>query len=245
MSYSVILPTFNESGHIIQLVKKISNIFLKKREKFEIIVVDDNSIDGTAKKIKKFIPKTKNLKLIVRRKKRNLADSINDGIKNSKNDYVIWLDADFQHPPKYIKNFIKKKESKVIVCSRFLKHSKRYFQNRKNSKKKKINENQSFFFNKLCNLLLFKDFTDYTSGYICIKKSLIKKINLKGFYGDYFLTLICDLKLKKINILEIPFKDSERASGQSKTLVNLNIKYIYTCFRYFLTLINNICKVHL
>ena len=244
MSYSVILPTFNESGHIIQLVKRISNIFFKKRQKFEIIVVDDNSTDGTAKKVKEFISKTKNLKLIIRKKKRNLADSINDGIKNSKNNYIIWLDADFQHPPKYIKNFINKKNSRVIVCSRFLKNSKRYFQDKKN-KKKSINENQSVFFNKLCNLFLFKDFTDYTSGFICIEKSLIKRCKLQGFYGDYFLTLICDLKLKKIDILEIPFKDSRRASGQSKTAVNLNIKYIYTCFRYFLTLIKNICKVYL
>ena len=108
MSYSVILPTFNENGHIIHLVKKISNIFFKKRQKFEIIVVDDNSTDGTAKKVKEFIPKTKYLKLIIRKKKRNLADSINDGIKNSKNNYIIWLDADFQHPPQYIENFIKR-----------------------------------------------------------------------------------------------------------------------------------------
>ena len=244
MSYSVILPTFNESGHIVELVKTISNIFLKKRKKFEIIVVDDSSTDGTARKIKEFIPKTKNLKIINRKKKRNLANSINDGIKKSKNDYLIWLDADFQHPPKYIENFIKKKNSKVIVCSRFLKNSRRYFQDKKNDKKS-INENQSVFFNKLCNLFLFRDFTDYTSGYICIKKSLIKKIKLKGFYGDYFLTLICDLKLNKINILEIPFKDSQRISGQSKTVVNLNFRYVYTCFRYFLTLIKNICKVHL
>lgn len=244
MSYSVILPTFNESGNIVDLVNSISNIFYKNKQKFEIIVVDDSSTDGTARKIKELILKTKNLKLITRKKKRNLADSLNDGIKKSKNDYIIWLDADFQHPPKYIKSFIKKKNSEVIVCSRFLKNSKRYFQDKKNYKKS-VNENQSIFFNKLCNIFLFRDLTDYTSGYICIKKSLIKKIKLKGFYGDYFLTLICYLKLRKINILEIPFKDAQRASGQSKTVVNLNYKYIYTCFKYFLTLIKNICKVRL
>ena len=110
MSYSVILPTLNESGHIIRLVNKISYIFHKRKQKFEIIIVDDSSTDGTANKIREHIQKTKNLKLIVRKKKRNLAESINDGIRKSRYDYVIWLDADFQHPPKYINMFINKKK---------------------------------------------------------------------------------------------------------------------------------------
>ena len=244
MSYSVILPTLNESGHIIRLVNKISYIFHKRKKKFEIIIVDDSSTDGTANKIREHIQKTKNLKLIVRKKKRNLAESINDGIRKSRYDYVIWLDADFQHPPKYINMFINKKKNDVIVCSRFLKNSKRYF-NEKNKKVKSINENQSVFFNKLCNFFLFKDFKDYTSGYICIKKAIVKNIQLKGYYGDYFLELICDLKLKNLKIIEIPFKDSTRASGQSKTIVKFNLKYIYVCFRYFLTLIKNIFKIYL
>ena len=46
MSFSVILPTLNEKGHIIELIEEISNIFILKKE-FEIIVVDDNSTDGT------------------------------------------------------------------------------------------------------------------------------------------------------------------------------------------------------
>ena len=79
------------------------------------------------------------------------------------------MDADFQHPPKYILEFIKfSKEYNVIVCSRFLSESKRYFNDEKINKK--INENQSYVYNKLCNFFLFKDLTDYTSGFIFLKK---------------------------------------------------------------------------
>ena len=85
--------------------------------------------------------------------------------------------------------------------------------------------------------------TDYTSGFIILDKSAIKGYNLKGYYGDYFLNLICYLKIKKKKIIEIPFKDSTRKSGNSKTVVNLNYKYIYTCLRYFLTFIKNILFV--
>ena len=106
MSYSVILPTFNEGGHIVNLIKKIQNVFKKSKCKYEIIIIDDNSNDNTQINIKKKIYSSF-VKLFVRKKNRSLVDSINEGILRSSNHYIIWLDADFQHPPHYIKKFIK------------------------------------------------------------------------------------------------------------------------------------------
>lgn len=236
MSFSVILPTLNEKGHIIELIDEISNIFKTKKKSFEIIVVDDNSIDGTQSAVENYALNKNFLKLIKRDfKKRNLAKSIQEGINKAKFEFIIWMDADFQHPPKYIENFIKETNvNDVIISSRFLKDSKRYFNTDKF--KKEINENQSYFFNKLCRLFLFKDFTDYTSGFICIKKKILQNFVLSGFYGDYFVKLLVYLKKNNHKIIEIPFKDEVRASGKSKTLVNLNFKYLYTCLRYLLTL---------
>ncbi|MDC3157322.1 glycosyltransferase [Candidatus Pelagibacter bacterium] len=238
MSFSVILPTLNEKGHIIELIDEISNIFKIRNTSFEIIIVDDSSIDGTQDVVENYALKKNFLKLIKRNlKKRNLAKSIQAGIDKAKFEFVIWMDADFQHPPKYIDNFIKETTNNdVIISSRFLLESERYFNSDK--LKKEINENQSFFFNKLCRFLLFNDLTDYTSGFICIKKIFLNNFVLDGFYGDYFVKLLVYLKTNNFKIKEIPFKDELRASGQSKTLVNLNLKYLYTCLRYFLTLIN-------
>ena len=75
-----------------------------------------------------------------------------------------------------------------------------------------------------------------------LKKKIFDNFKLKGYYGDYFVSLIAYLKKKNYKIIEIPFKDEQRASGFSKTVVNINIKYIYTCFRYVITLIFNIFK---
>ena len=170
MSYSVILPTLNEKGHIIELIKKIRFIFSEIHQKYEIILVDDNSTDGTIDLVKNIEKDYDNVKLFVRRDlKKNLANSINLGIQNSKYENVIWMDADFQHPPEYIKLFHDfQKKYDLIVFSRFLKNSTRYFENDKS--KKELNENQSFFYNKLCNFFLYRNFTDYTSGFICVKK---------------------------------------------------------------------------
>ena len=69
------------------------------------------------------------------------------------------------------------------------------------------------------------------------KKKCFDNYTLNGFYGDYFLDLIINLKKNNYKILEIPYKDAERATGFSKTVVKINFKYIYICFRYMLTLL--------
>lgn len=74
------------------------------------------------------------------------------------------------------------------------------------------------------------------------KKKIFDNYFLKGFYGDYFVDMIVNFKKQKLKIIEIPFKDELRASGESKTLVIVNLKYIYTCFRYFLTLVISFLK---
>jgi dolichol-phosphate mannosyltransferase len=177
MSYSVILPTLNEAGHIADLIKKINSIFLEINEKFEIIVVDDSSSDGTDKLCNDMIEEFENLKFFSRKGlKKNLANSINLGIQKSIYENIIWMDADFQHPPDFLKLFHKYHDKyDVLIFSRFLKDSVRYFENEKFTKE--MNENQSVFFNKLCNFFLYKDITDYTSGYICVKKKFWIIIN--------------------------------------------------------------------
>ncbi len=242
MSYSVILPTLNEKGHILNLIKSISDIFKKKDLKYEIIVVDDRSSDGTIEIIQEFEKKNNFLKFILRKNaKKNLAESLNEGIKRSNNDYIIWMDADFQHPPRYINKFIDvSKNFDAVISSRFLKESNRYFHNKKLDKE--INENQSYFFNKICNFFLYKDITDYTSGFICIKRYIFTDYFLEGYYGDYFISLITYLKKNNKTILEIPFQDDVRASGESKTVVNINLKYVYTCIRYLITFFKNFLK---
>ena len=125
MSYSIILPTLNENGHIIKLINAIIKNFRNKKIRYEIIVVDDNSIDGTIDTIKKELIKNNKIRLFVRKeKKKNLANSINLGIKKSKYENIIWMDADFQHPPEYIKYVFKHMErlpeSKFVILIHYI-----------------------------------------------------------------------------------------------------------------------------
>ena len=244
-SYSVILPTFNEAGHIKKLIKTISEIFERKEITFEIIVVDDNSTDGTIKEVESIIDVNKSVNLLVRKnKKSSLVDSLNEGILSSKYDNIVWLDADFSHPPKYIEEFINYKRNiediDVIVFSRFLKKSIRYYEIEKT--KAATIDYLSIALNKLCNFFLLKTFSDFTSGYICIKRECIKNYTLKGYYGDYFIDLIVDCFLKNKSIIELPFLEERRFSGVSKTTFN-KIDFAIKCYFYIIVLIKNKIKL--
>ena len=73
------------------------------------------------------------------------------------------------------------------------------------------------------------------------RKKIIKNIKLNGYYGDYFITLITRCKLANYSILEIPFEEKERASGNSKTTSG-KINLIIKCFFYFMALTNACLK---
>ena len=65
--FSIILPTYNEGGNIIKLIKEIKNVFKKTNKNFEIIVVDDNSEDNTEKLVKNYLKKNKFVKFFSRK----------------------------------------------------------------------------------------------------------------------------------------------------------------------------------
>ena len=67
MSYSIILPTLNEAGHIVKLIENIIDVFSKIQEKFEIIIVDDNSTDGTLDIVGNIAKDYKNIHFFLRK----------------------------------------------------------------------------------------------------------------------------------------------------------------------------------
>ena len=119
MDLSIILPTYNEKNNINILIKKILEI-LNDVENKEIIVVDDNSPDGTYLYCKKEFEKNNQIKLILRQNNRGLANSIGDGIKVSKGKNIIIMDTDLSHDPKLITQIINlNKDYDIVSCSRY------------------------------------------------------------------------------------------------------------------------------
>lgn len=230
---SVILPTYNEAENIVDLAKEINKQIKHKKE---IIVVDDNSPDGTSSIVKKFKTKNRkiNLKLETRYKNRGLTNSIKRGIELAKGDIIVWLDCDFSMPPKVVPRLLEKIEKgyDIVVGSRFVKGGGFKIKNSKGQKDSPIAIILSRLMNFSIQILLGNSYKDYTSGFIAIKKMVFKKVLLRGNYGEYFIDLIYKAAANKFKITEIGYVCIPRERGESKTGQNLwqflkrGIKYI-------------------
>ncbi len=229
---SIIIPTYNEADNITSLINQISQAL--KGSIFEIIIVDDNSPDKTWKIVKKLQKKQKNLRLLRRINKKGLTSAFNDGINKTKGSIIGWMDADLSHPPEHLTKMIKYFPNfDAVIASRYIKGAK--------------DDRKLFFpvlFSKILNffarIMLFKDLTDYTSGYILVKKEFLNKIPLEGDYGEYFIDLLFKLKKSKAKIKETPYISINRVYGKSKTTDNIidfikrGGKYIIVIFKLWL-----------
>ena len=95
-SFSIILPTLNESKNLEILIPQIYDAIIKSsfELEFEVIVVDDSSEDNTVELINELSKVYKNLDILSRVDERSLSNSIYEGILQSSNDYIIWLEVD-------------------------------------------------------------------------------------------------------------------------------------------------------
>lgn len=95
---TIILPTYNEADNIAQMIEALSSLYPRAK----LIVVDDNSVDGTAQRAQ-MASNHGQARVIVRDPRdRGLTASVMDGIMSAQTEYFIVLDADFQHPPRYV-----------------------------------------------------------------------------------------------------------------------------------------------
>eukprot|EP00037_Helgoeca_nana_P006007 m.55752 g.55752 ORF g.55752 m.55752 type:complete len:204 (+) comp16915_c0_seq6:53-664(+) len=123
--YSVLLPTYNERANLPLIVWLLVRAFekegqLENDEDFEIIIIDDNSPDGTieiAKELQKLYGET-HIKLRPRAGKLGLGTAYVHGLKHASGDFIFIMDADLSHHPKFVPEFIKlQKENDYDIVS--------------------------------------------------------------------------------------------------------------------------------
>ncbi len=208
----IIIPTYNEIENIPDLIKNIN----KLEPNSDILIVDDNSQDGTGDFVKKI--NNNKIFLISRPRKMGIGSAHKDGIKyayENNYDFVITMDADGTHDPKYI-NEIKKfnNEYDLINTNRFL-----------NSKSLDDWPISRIIFTKIrffLNLILLNVSYDSSGAFRCYN---LKKINqdhiLMSQSNSYsfFWESMFILKEKKYKIYEIPILLPYRKNGDSKITI--------------------------
>lgn len=209
----IILPTYNEASNIREIILEIFRL----QPEIHVLVVDDNSPDGTANIVKDLQPKFSNLKLLEREKKEGLGKAYKAAFKmvlsQQEVGSIFMMDADFSHNPKYIEKMLDDTgEHSLIIGSRYTKDGgvedwemwRKFL---------------SWGGNIYCRVIFRSRIKDWTAGFNCIDSSLLKKINLdkldiSGY--SFLIGLKYQLVRKGAKVKEIPIIFENRRGGESK-----------------------------
>ena len=207
----VFTATYNEIKNIKELIQKIR----RYNPKVDILIVDDNSPDGTGQEIIKLKKKIKNLFLISRKKKLGL-DSAHklgyDFALKKKYNYFITMDADLSHDPKGIKNFVHHlSDYPFVIGSRYIAGGKCLM----TGKRLLLSKYGNLVIKKFLNINLSEFTTSYRGFNLNKLKNFdLKKVKTKGY--SFFMGTVFEIAQRNFNIKEIPIIFADRLKGSSK-----------------------------
>jgi len=217
---SVIIPTYNERENVTRLIKFLHEVMVKERISYEIVVVDDNSPDGTAEAVRS-LSHMYNVKLIVRPGKLGLASAVLEGLKAARGSLLAVMDADLQHPPEVLPEMLKKVLSgcDVVIGSRYVKGgsiAEWSLFRRVVSKAADI----------IAKILLprTRGIKDTMSGYFVLKKEVIDGVSLNPRGFKILLEVITKGRFNKV--CEYPIEFRARTWGESKLGASEVFNYI-------------------
>jgi dolichol-phosphate mannosyltransferase len=222
MQVSVILPTYNERGNIVLLIRDIRKNLGDAGITHQVIVVDDNSPDGTAQAVREAFDGDGTVGLYVRTDERGLASAVGYGVRQAQGDCVAIMDTDFNHDPSLLPQMVKFLEYyDIVIGSRFtmgggMEERWRYL--------------ASFLFNFWVRIILRTQIQDNLCGFFTMRRDKLLVMDLGRIfqgYGDYFMHLLFLAWRMHYTILEVPAFYRVRQYGQSKSRF-LRMAYNYT-----------------
>ncbi len=217
-SVSVIIPTINERANIVAVVTELRSILAEIDH--EIIVVDDDSIDGTGDLVRSTFSNEsdKHILCIKRSWDRGLSSAVVVGASLSTKQYICVMDGDGQHSPADLGEMIKlitAKDLDLVIGSRFLEHSVESMS--------WVRRAVSKLGTKIAHCFIPKTVTDPLSGFFLAKSSIVLDLK-KRLYKGGFKILFDILMLKKaLNVSEVKIDFKRRLEGDSK----INIATFY------------------
>jgi dolichol-phosphate mannosyltransferase len=249
---SIIIPTYNESQNILDLLASIRTI-LRSSFFTEIIVVDDNSPDKTGKLVEDYSKNYTNsgaiaqqqyvtnldssyqssnisIKVIHRSRKDGLIPAILEGIRSSNGQYILVMDADFSHSPEMIPTMVSELESPdidIVVASRYANGGSIVGW----SLKRKVISKGAVKIAK-CLLPISKEVKDPMSGFFALKRHVLSDMAIDS--AGYKILLEILVKSKDAKVKEVPYTFADRKAGKSKLDNHVIFDYIKSVYYLYL-----------
>lgn len=204
---SIILPTYNEAASIIRIITRVHNVL--EGYEHEIIIVDDNSPDGTYDVVER--ENRSYCRLFKRREERGLASALRFGLQHATGAFIVFMDSDGNHDPMYLPAMLAMlKDVDCAVASRFVPGG---------GMRSPLRHVCSLLFNAWVRAVLKLRVKDALYGYLACKRELFDECpHEKVFvgFGDYCMRLLYYFQKKGFKIIEIPARNAYRYGGKSK-----------------------------
>ncbi len=219
----VVIPTYNEAPNLPLLVPRV----LEQDERIEILVVDDDSPDGTGKLADELAQRNPRLHVLHRSSKQGLGEAYRAGLARALElgaDVVIQMDADFSHPPDELPRMLTEIESHdVVLGSRYLKGITVV-----NWPIERIL--LSYFGNWYARKVTGLPISDTTGGFRCIRRSMLQQIGFERIRSDgYAFQIEMNYRIVKhgARIKELPFFFVDRTRGTSKLGLRIGLEALW------------------
>ena len=227
MKTIVISPTFNERKNI----KIFIDAVLIDNPDFDLLIVDDNSPDGTSEKVRELQSEFENLHLEVREKKLGLGTAYIYGFKwalNRKYDRIVQMDADLSHNPKDLAMMVKKlDDNDLVIGSRYIKGISVV-----NWPLRRLM--LSYGANTYSRMITGMPIMDGTGGFKAWKSEVLQDIDLDSVRSEgYSFQIEMNFRawIKGYKLKELPIIFSDRTIGQSKMSKKIVYEAIFMVWR--------------
>ncbi len=219
----VVVPTYNEIENLPLLLPQI----LEQDPRIEVLVVDDDSPDGTGKWAEEIAASEPRVHVLHRAAKEGLGKAYRAGLRMALDlgaDFVIQMDADFSHPPETLRTMLAEIEDHdVVMGSRYL-HGITVI----NWPIERIL--LSYFGNWYARLITGLPITDTTGGFRCMRRSLLERVGLERIRSDgYAFQIEMNFRFfsQGARVKEIPFFFLDRTRGTSKLNLRIGLEALW------------------
>jgi len=225
MNYSshtlgLVIPTLNEAGNIPVLLERIRTALEPMSINYEIIVVDDDSTDGTADVVNQQAARDSRVRLLVRKGQRGLAGAVIHGWEHTGADLLGVIDADLQHPPEVLPSLLEPvlTTADIAIASRYVARDG-------------VGEwNRLRLLISRCGTLATAPLQrqgvkvkDPLSGFFVVRRECIEGLTLQPEGFKILLEILVKGRIRKA--VEVPFRFGNRHSGKSKADVKVALQY--------------------
>lgn len=227
MKSLVIIPTYNEIDNIERIIEKV----LPQHESIEMLIVDDNSPDGTGDKVLEIMKDNPKVHILQRQGKMGLGSAYVAGFKYAianEYDFVIEMDADFSHNPNDVPRLLKAIEHNDLVIG------SRYVQGVNVVNWPMSRLLLSYFASYYVKIITGMKVDDPTGGFKCFRRTVLETINFNEIMSDgYSFQVEMNYRIykKSYRVKEIPIVFYERRDGQSKMSKHIVWEAIWMVWR--------------